>query len=199
VFGDAELLLLYWHDTDGDDGQNAAYTGSRYTLGYMNGCGRAFRVRWFEYASVDEVGGGDFTLEHLDLEYAGRFKLGCNWKGALSLGARWAQLRTPQVDIWQDTIGPLAGIEIRSEITRRLSLYGKARQSFQFGREVTGNQPHDTFAVSEMAIGAEISQDICTSSVFFRTGLESQYYQSIRDDEEDYGLIGLSLVAGLRR
>lgn len=35
--------------------------------------------------------------------------------------------------------------------------------------------------------------------LFVRTGVEAQYYTSVRDDEEDYGLLGWTLRGGIRQ
>ncbi|WP_197528850.1 hypothetical protein [Aeoliella mucimassa] len=37
------------------------------------------------------------------------------------------------------------------------------------------------------------------SSLFFRLGFEAQQYTSVRDDEEDYSLIGWTTGIGIRR
>ena len=198
AFLDAELLLLAWHDTDGDDSQDTLYTGSRYTLGYMNSKGRAIRSRYFEFATVDELGTGDLRIEHFDLEYAGRFALGRNWLGEISLGGRWASLSNPTPRRWSDSYGPLLGIGLRSELRDWFSLYGNARQSFQFGVEGHENNENNMFGISEMSLGLEVSHSLRCHEFFFRTGVEAQYYSSVRDDEEDYGLVGCTFALGIR-
>jgi hypothetical protein len=197
---DAELLLLYWHDTDNDDGQDAAYTGSRYSLGYMNDYGRSIRGRYFEYASLDDTpGNGELRIEQFDLEYAGRFTLGCNWRGEIIVGGRWMYLETPQIRRWDDTIGPVFGAGVWSGFCDWMSLYCRGRQSFQFGREVFERAVTDTFSVSELGLGMELSCDVRNAALFFRTGFEAQYLASVRDDEEDYGLVGYTFGLGMSR
>ena len=198
AFVDAELLLLAWHDTDGDDSQDTLYSGSRFTLGYMNHEGRAIRARYMEFESSDELGTGELGIEHFDLEYAGRFALGRNWLGELSLGGRWASLSNPTPRLWTDSYGPLVGLGMRSEIRDWLSVYGNARQSFQFGSEDYEDNENNLFGISELAIGIELSHAFRCHEIFFRSGVEAQYYSSVRDDEEDYGLIGCTFALGLR-
>ena len=140
-YGDAELLLLKWTDTDGDDNQNELNSGSRYTIGYESSKGRTLRVRYFEFAIPDNVGTGNLQTEHLDLEYAGRFSLGHNWCGELSLGGRWATLSNPTPRDYSDMLGPVVGLEVRSSLRRWLSLYGGARYSMLFGDELEEVHP----------------------------------------------------------
>lgn len=198
AFGDAELLLLQWTDTDGDDSQSTAQASERYTIGYMDCQGRSFRVRYFDFYAPDQDGVGDFVTSRLDVEYAGRFTLGHNWRGDLSLGARWASLRNPTPRRFTNTWGPVVGIDLHSDICNWLSIYGTACQSFQFGTEREEDHEH-VFGISELGAGLELSRSFRTSELFFRSGVEVQHYSSVRDDEEDYGLVGLALRFGLRR
>lgn len=196
-YGDAEILLLKWYDTDGDDGTNTTSDASRFTLGFMNDHGRSIRARYFEFGVADDIGPGQLLIQHADLEYAGRFALNNNWLGEISLGGRWASLTTPNPRIFKDTYGPVFGIDLRSELRDWLSIYGSARQSFQFGRE---EQEDDlkTFGITELGLGLELSHATCVREWYFRTGVESLYYTSVRDDEEDYGLVGLTFKLGTR-
>lgn len=196
MFAKIELLMLAWHDTDGDDDQSHVYSGSRYTMGYMTGCGRAFQVRYFEFNS-HETPTSQLFIEHLDFEYAGRFTLGCNWNGQITLGGRWASLGTPQRD-WNGTLGPVIGVGLRSDIRTWLALYGNFRQSIQFGIEGVENNLKP-FAISEIALGVELSKRMRNTTGFFRLGFEAQQYECVRDDEEDYGLYGYTLAVGVRR
>lgn len=83
-YGDVEILLLKWYDTDGDDGSNTTSDASRYTLGFMNDHGRSIRARYFEFGLADDLGNGQLLVQHADLEYAGRFSLNDNWLGEIS-------------------------------------------------------------------------------------------------------------------
>ena len=195
---DAELLLFHWTDTDGDDNQEVLQSGSRYTIGYENAAGRTFRARYFEFTSPDSTGPGSLQTEYLDLEYAARFALGRNWHGELSLGGRWATLQNPNPRNYADTLGPVVGLSVHSHLREWLSLYGEARYSMQFGDELTENHP-STFGITELALGAELSKKSGAVDWFLRSGVESQQYSSVRDDEEDYGLVGLTFRVGLRR
>lgn len=196
-YGDAEILLLKWYDTGGDDGSNTTSDASRYTLGFMNDHGRSIRARYFEFGLGDDLGNGQFLVQHVDLEYAGRFALNDNWLGEISLGGRWASLSNPTPRRFQDTYGPVFGVELRSEIRDWLSLYGSARQSFQFGREEFDDDLK-TFGITELGLGVELSHTTCRREWYFRSGVESLYYTSVRDDDEDYGLVGLTFKLGTR-
>ncbi len=196
-YGDAEILLLKWYDTDGDDGSNTTSDASRYTLGFMNDHGRSIRVRYFEFSAFDDMGAGRLLIQHADLEYAGRFALNNNWLGEISLGGRWASLTNPTPRTFQDTLGPMVGINLRSELRDWLSIYGSARQSFQFGRE-EHEDDLKTFGITELGLGVELSHATCRREWYLRTGVESQYYTSVRDDEEDYGLVGWTFKLGTR-
>lgn len=197
AYGSAEILLLRWYDTDGDDGSNTTSDASRFTLGYMNGRGRSVRVRYFEFAVGDDLGAGQSLFEQVDLEYAGRFALGKNWLGEISLGGRWASHSNPTPRVYSDTYGPVMGVNLRSEVRDWLSLYGSARQSFQFGREEIDDDLK-TFGITELGMGVEVSLETCRREWYARTGVESLYYTSVRDDEEDYGLVGWTFEIGTR-
>ena len=160
--------------------------------------GRSLRARYFEFAIDDQVGTGSFQTERLDLEYAGRFQLGHNWRGELSLGGRWATLENPTPRRFRDTWGPVVGADVRGDIWRWLSVYASARQSFQFGKELEEDHDH-VFGIAELAAGIEASTHIHSSEVFFRAGVETQHYSSVRDDEEDYGLLGFAFRLGIQR
>jgi hypothetical protein len=164
----------------------------------MDRLGRSFRARYFDISIPDQMGPGTLATSRLDLEYAGRFTLGHNWRGDLSLGARWASLENPNPRRFLNTWGPVVGLEIHSDICSWLSIYGTARQSFQFGSEREENHNH-VFGITEIGAGLELSKSLRASELFFRTGVEVQHYSSVRDDEEDYGLVGLSLRCGFRR
>ncbi|PQO46092.1 hypothetical protein [Blastopirellula marina] len=197
AYGSVEILLLRWYDTDGDDGSNTTSDASRITLGYMTKRGRSLRFRYFEFAVGDDLGAGQSLFEQADLEYAGRFSLGQNWQGELSLGARWASHRNPTPRVYGDTYGPVMGVNLRSELRDWLSLYGTARQSFQFGRE-ENEDDLKTFGITELGLGVEFSLETCRREWYARTGVESLYYTSVRDDEEDYGLVGWTFEIGTR-
>lgn len=198
-YANSELLLLYWHDTNNDANQNAVHTGSRHTVGLMREGGTALQMRYFEFASQTD-GGDDLMTEHIDLEYLGRFTLGCNWQGDIALGGRWASFRNTQDTVLhEDTFGPLIGVSLRNQVRDNIAIYGGARHSMQFGRDVASNQPNDTFSISEINLGLELTRDWSGSELFLRSGYEAQYYHSVVDDEEDIGLPGFTLSLGVRR
>ncbi len=197
---DAELLLLRMADSDGSVQENDYASGSRYTLGYTNHSGQSLRVRYFEYANQEQPNGDRFLVENLDVEYGGRFTLGCNWQGELTIGARWAELFWEEgTDDYDDALGPLAGISLRSNLFRSVDLYASGKQAYMIGRNVEDNNEFQTFAISELAFGVEVTRDVGAAAAFARAGVEAQYYHSIADDAEDVGLLGGTFALGITR
>jgi hypothetical protein len=197
---EAELLLLRMADSDGSVQQDAVATGSRFTLGYITEGGHSLRLRWFEYANSEDGLGDEFVVETLDIEYAGRFTLGCNWRGELSVGGRWADVFWDEgADDYQDAFGPVAGVSLRGDLFRSLDIYANARQSYMFGRNLEDSGEYQSFAISELGFGVEASREVRSAMTFLRAGVEAQYYHSVADNDEDVGLIGAVLAAGITR
>ncbi len=192
-----EVVWLRYQDSEPDSNTNTFQTGSRYTLGYMTQGGRELRVRYFE-AEIE--GGTDpfWSFETLDIEFASRFRLGCNWRGDLSLGVRDAGFHEGGNNEYDDTFGPLIGVHLETDVLNCLTLYGNARYSHQFGEEEGGEL--GSFSITELQIG--VQADCCTPCgiVFVRTFVEAQQWAGVDDsDSEDGGLIGTGLALGLTR
>jgi hypothetical protein len=207
--GSAELLMLKLHttdapnSTDGDEQQDAFYTGSRYMLGYMNDRGRSLRLRYFEFATIDDENDESIQVETLDLEYAGRFTIGCGWYGEFSGGVRWAYWNEEFDFRYDDTIGPVVGLHIATDVTSCFSLYGDVRQSYQFG---TGTFDGDTrsgrgtFGISEIELGGQIERCFGGNDLFLRSGFAAQNYSGLGDSsDEDFALVGFTLAVGVTR
>jgi len=195
--GSAEILLLRPHDSEPDSTTSNQYqTGSRFTVGYIDNCGRSWRARYFEFYH-DNWDGNSLTLEMADLEYAGRFRLGCNWYGEIGAGVRWAEFHDNSND-YTETIGPVVGVELRNQLRCDVDIYALYRRSLQFGEE--GTDDSGMFGISELQVGAEITRCIAGRDMFARVALEAQEWSGIEDnDSEDLGLIGLGFAVGLAR
>lgn len=196
----AELLLFRSYDSEPNSSNDAKLeTGSRYEIGYMNAYGRSWRVRYFEFADPNFDGANFLHLEYVDLEYAGRFTLGCNWRGELSGGLRWAQVDDQGDNDYQDTIGLVVGGQLRGPSFFGLESYGIIRQSYQYGHEESDGF-FGTFAVSELQLGLEYQTCFMGGIGFARTFLEAQSWQGIEDnDSEDVGLFGFGFALGVTR
>ena len=89
--GGSELVFLRPHASEPyDSSSGELQAGSRWTLGRMNNSGQTWRVRYFEF-QYDDFDSGSLQQEPIDAEYAGRFELGCNWRGEIAAGLRHAQ------------------------------------------------------------------------------------------------------------
>ena len=130
-----EALWLRAQDTE-DAGDNRFYDGSRFTLGYVSDCGRELRVRFFELGVFPHDDADFYNLYTIDIEYAGRFELGRNWAGEFSLGLRDANYHEEGDNNYQDTIGPVIGLHLKSDVMFcNINPFGNLRYSQQFGDE----------------------------------------------------------------
>ena len=207
VVFDTQLVWLRPQGSEPDEtAGNRFKTGSRYTIGWMNSCGRSFRVRYFEFAhgNWDRSDKGFLQQEMLDLEYAARFRLGSNLLGEVSGGMRWTEYEDTAFK-YSDTIGPVVGLEIRTQCWCNVALYGLLRQSYQFGSGYEkDNDSPDTglgsYGITELQFGLEYQQCVCGGTGFFRTLFETQRWTGVEDsDTEDVGLIGFGFAAGITR
>jgi len=182
--------------------------GSRFTVGYLNDSGQELRVRFFEWDTDAGTTTDDPTdLLYFDTEYAGRFNLGCNWDGELSLGVRYAEFRK-QEDGEGDTnfeksLGPVIGLLLKSRpIMGRARLVGSARYSHQFGKADGGSRfDVASFSVTELQIGLELeSRETRLGCIDFRPFFEAQKWAGDYDgSDEDLGLIGMGMLLQVSR
>ena len=200
IIGSAEILLLRGYDSEPNSVSSTQHeTGSRFELGYMNDSGRSWRVRYFEFNHPNFDGNNYLDLDYLDLEYAGRFTLGCNWRGELSGGLRWAQVDDEGDNLYEDPLGPVIGGQLRSPCCLGLELFGLARQSYQYGQEERDGD-YGTFGITEIQLGLEYQTCACGGTGFGRAFIEGQSWQGIEDgDSEDAGLFGFGFAVGLTR
>lgn len=165
----------------------------------MNACGRSWRVRYFEFADPNFDGNDYLQLEYLDLEYAGRFTLGCNWRGEIGAGLRWAQFDQQDANDYNDTIGLLIGGQLRGPCFFGLESYGIARHSIQVGTE-DDDDYYGTFTITELQLGLEYQRCMCGGIGFARGFLEAQSWQGPEDAAgEDVGLFGFGFALGMTR
>ena len=201
IIGQADVIWLRPHDSFPDTSTStSAEAAQRYMVGYMNSEGRSLRVRFFEldHSDFDEV---RLDVETLDLEYAGQFRLGCNWEGEISGGLRWASYLDNDLD-YSDTIGPAIGIELRSDFFKKVDLFTVARHSIQFGSgDSGGDSALGTFNITEIQLGVEGQRQLKNGSTgFLRFIFEAQTWSGVEDGEsEDLGLVGIGFAAGIRR
>ncbi len=198
--GSAEVVWLRAHDSEPDSPSGTRLEhGSRFTLAHMDDCGRSWRVRYFEYNDPSWDIPGSLNLEMWDFEYAARFQLGCNWRGEIAAGLRYADARDDVNNDYEDTIGPVVSVEVRNELWCDVDIFALYRRSQQFGDEVT-NDTHGTFGITEIQVGAEVTRCVAGQDLFVRTFIEAQEWAGIEDgDSEDLGLIGFGFAIGLAR
>ena len=190
-----EALGLQFSDTDGDDSQSDFTVGGRVTFGYDFGSGKSVRLRYFQFTAEDEtLPGGELAIKSADLEYAGKLDLGEAWDGELSAGLRWISMQTPEGSDWTGSVGPVIGANFTSRLSNQVALYAGGRQAFVFGNEATNDHAYP-FSISEIAFGVEWKPPVKRGDLAIRLGAEAQYYSSVRDSEEDYGLVGWTLGA----
>jgi hypothetical protein len=200
-----EYLLFRGYNSEVNADNNSYEDGSRYEIGYMNACGASWRARYFEHENPDFNTDDDYLqLEYIDVEYAGRFTLGCNWRGELSAGVRWAEVDTDNDNSYSDSLGPVLGLHLRGPCWCGLSTYGNLRQSYQFGQENGRDTPSfdfGHFAVSEVQLGLEYQTCACGGVAFARSFVEAQSWRGIddQDDFADVGLMGFGFALGLTR
>ena len=196
-FGDVEVLALRFSDTDGDDFNSDFNAASRVTLGYAFDGGRSIRLRHFNFSAQDGNSTADLDIQHTDLEYAGTFSLGQNWDGELSMGLRVSSITTPEVSEWPELYGPVLGARLTSRLNDNVSLYAGGRHAILFGEEITSGDDHH-ISMSELSAGVEWTKDLRAGTLALSAGIEAQNYASVRDSEEDYGLVGWTLGASFR-
>jgi len=194
---DAELLFLRAQDSEADVSGDDYDTASRWTAGYTNNCGREWRVRYFEYAT--EVDDDDYLqMEYIDAEYAGRFTLGCNWRGELSGGVRWAQYDEEDELQYSDTIGPVLGALIYGPRVWNTDVFASLRNSWQYGSAF--DEDYGTFSVTEVQLGAQYNYCVCGGNGFLRGLFEVQRWEGVyQGDSQDVGLFGFGLATGITR
>jgi hypothetical protein len=195
---DAQLLFLRAHESEANDSGDEFDTATRTTIGCIDNCGREWRVRYFEYAT--DLENSDYVqLEYIDLEYAGRFTLGCNWRGELSGGLRWAQFDEEGDLQYSDTYGPMLGAMLHGPCVCGIGTFASLRNSWQFGSPF--DEERGTFSVTEVQIGAEWTRCLsCGGTGFLRGVVEADKWEGVfEDDSQDLGLIGFGLAVGVTR
>jgi hypothetical protein len=193
----AEALWLRAHDSEAFEHDDDFQRATRWTLGYMNNCGREWRVRYFEYDT--ELSSSDYVqLEYIDAEYAGRFTLGCNWRGELSGGIRWAQYDEEGDLQYADTYGPVLGALVYGPCCYGLDSYASLRQSWQFGSAFDADFGH--FSVTEVQLGVQYNFCLCGGNGYLRGAVEVQKWEGVYEfDTQDLGLVGFGVAVGMTR
>ena len=205
AFGEIELLYMSQGGSD-NDSASSPVSATRTTAGYMNDKGRGFQIRYFE---IDAESGGEaqdgdasgFNLDTLDFEYVSRFSMGCNWRGDIGMGLRWMDLSNGAGEVFEDMVGPVIGISLLGEMTDKLSVYSRVRQSFVYGGGRNGGNYDGNIVVpiSELAMGLEYAQPLNSSELFVRGGVEGQVFFDTESNEESQSLFGIGMSVGLRR
>lgn len=202
LIGSAEIIFFRAYDSEPDSSQSSKHeTAGRFELGHMNETGRSWKVRYFRFDDPNFDGNNSLDLQYLDLIYAGRFTLGCNWRGELEGGVRWARVDDQFDNRYNRAFGPVIGGQLRAPccLGTDLDWYGIARQSFQYGTEQNSGF-YGTFAISEVQLGAEFQRCTCGGTGFARAFIEGQSWQGMEDeDSEDVGLFGFGFAIGLTR
>lgn len=199
ITGMAEGVLLRAHATSPATNLGDQYhEGSRYTLGYVNARGQEVRARFFEYDTEDPTI-DDIDIWSIDGEYVGRFSLGCNWDGEISLGGRYAKFTDEGANEFVKSIGPMIGLHLRSDaIIWNTSLFGNVRYAHQFGQVPNGNV--GTFSVTELQTGVECYLQGQFGRIVSRAFVEAQNWAGDFDgSNEDLGLFGYGVAIGLTR
>lgn len=202
-----EILMLRPQQGETYSSQSKFETGSRFTLGYTNGCDQTIRARYFEYGASDISYYSDrfLRLEMLDLEYAGGFCLGRSWTGQIGAGLRWASYDEESVIRYDDTIGPEIGIELHSCPWWYTSFFAGARQSLQFGTPSYYNGNYietgdlNSFAITEIQVGLEWSRCCRGNTLYCRGTMEAQDWSGVSEDDYDQRLIGWGITVGVTR
>lgn len=202
----AEVVFLRMQDDEAEDGDNYFQHGSRFTLGKVDSCGREWRLRMFELGLGFNRGTDENFVNHFtfDLEYAGRFELGNNWAGEISLGARYADFHESNDLNYEDTIGPVIGLHLKSDVLpcNDTNLFANLRYSHQFGGGLDndGERGLGSFSITELQAGFEWARDCRPGTLFARAFVEAQKYSGNWDDDSgDQGLIGYGLAIGVNR
>ncbi|MCD0457913.1 hypothetical protein [Roseiconus lacunae] len=208
--GGFEQLFIRHQHSEPDETTNKSFRSTqRISLGWMNGAGSYVQIRYFDYPSTTFDYDESVEATTFDAEYGGRFKLGNNFAGSLSGGLRFSRYDDQDLD-YDDSIGPLLGAEIRSQLSGSFALYGLLRHSIQFGNSPQrslfsmGEEVPGSYGITDMQVGVEIQRRFQTCGNapfgFVRCGLETQQWSGMADeDSEDISLIGFSITVGLSR
>jgi hypothetical protein len=193
----SELLFLRAHDSEANDSGHVFDTASRNTIGCVNSCGHEWRARYFEYST--DLRDSDYVeLEYIDVEWASRFTLGCNWRGEFGLGVRWAQYDEEGDLQYSDTLGPEIGALLIGPCCRGWDPYFSIRNSWQFGSPF--DEDRGTFSVTEVQLGLQYTTCVCGGTGFLRTMIEADKWEGVfEDDSQDLGLIGYGVAIGVMR
>ena len=127
--------------------------------------------------------------------------MGCNWRGDIGMGLRWMDLSNGAGEVFEDMVGPVIGISLLGEMTDKLSVYSRVRQSFVYGGGRDGGNYDGNIVVpiSELAMGLEYAQPLNSSELFVRGGVEGQVFFDTESNEESQSLFGIGMSVGLRR
>ncbi len=199
--GMIEVVWLRPQDTYADSGINRYQHGSRYTLGWMNDHGQEWRLRFFELGVNSQF--DDFiNLYTVDVEYAGRFQL-CNFDGELSFGLRYADWHESAAGAFgglniEDSIGPMIGLHLQTDLWNDFDLFANARYSHQFGHPVDSTL--GSFSITELSVGLQYARDMACGTAFLRGAFEAQNWAVNTDgSDEDMGFVGFGVALGFTR
>lgn len=237
-----ELLLLRLHDTNQSAPSDTLFdsfdAAPRITVGWQSAGGVGLRLRWFDYDTSTSFGIANplpslyyasWNLIATDFEATAAFQWGSRWSGVVSGGVRYAECVQRADEVfddgssnsaiagYDDSFGPVVGLELQRIVTDRVSLFATARQSMQFGdtrndflaRDAAGallfetNTPREnqTFSISEVQLGAQWQRPIGADALLFvRGAFEGQYwFSSVGNGSSDLGLVGGQLAIGVSR
>ncbi len=193
-YGGVEVLQFQWSDTDGDDSQDAFSAGYRATVGYSFSQTSGVRLRAFQFSGVDDDSASDtLDIETKDLEFVSQFALSETIDAEFSAGIRYLEMDAPD-GRWEGAVGPVVAAKLTSALGSGFGIYGGVRSSVVFGDEAVEDHPHQ-IAITELGTGVSWEKDMSAGTLGLDLGIEAQQYQSVRNDEEDYGLLGLVLEA----
>lgn len=237
-----ELLLLRVHDNNQSAPSGTVFdsfdAAPRITVGWQTASGIGVRARWFDYDTSTSFGLSNplpsfyytsWNLIATDFEATAAFQWGSRWSGLVSGGVRYAECMNradenfddgssnAAIAGYDDSFGPVAGLELQRIVTDRVSLFTTVRQSIQFGdtrndflaRDNTGAllftsslpRENQTFSISEIQLGAQWQRPIGTDALLFvRGAFEGQYWcSSGGSGASDLALIGGQLAIGISR
>jgi hypothetical protein len=238
----AELVVLRLHDNNSLNPSGTLFdsyqAAPRLTVGWQNAGGIGIRARWFDFdtssqfdiaAPFPSVYYASWNLVATDVEATVAFQLGSRWSGIVSGGVRYAECthRADEVLLdgssnsanagFDDSFGPVVGLEMKRFVTQRLSLFAATRASMQFGdtknnfvaRDATGavlfenilTRENQTFSISEIQLGAQWDRPIGGDALLFLRGaFEGQYWvSSAGGGSADLGLVGGQFAIGIAR
>ncbi|SFR59591.1 hypothetical protein SAMN04488005_3131 [Yoonia tamlensis] len=191
-YAGAEILQFQLSDTDGDDTQEEFRPAARLTFGYALSDAQAIELKGFLFETEDEEASA-VKIRYADLAYVSTVALGDNLDARFHAGVRYFELTAPG-SIWNGSVGPVIGARLSSDLGNGFALYGAAETALVFGDETTEAHPHQV-AMRQLATGVSYAQAMGGGTLEATFGLEAHQYQSVRDAEEDYGLIGFGLGA----